>query len=88
MPDPDAVIRKILGVDEMAKNVCLIDSHQMVNAADLPGRLSTEREVGWIDVPEQVSPKPEGNTQNGTTDIIIEQPKDNGSSGITTVMPK
>jgi hypothetical protein len=39
MPDPDAVIRKILGVDEMAKNVCLIDSHQMVNAADLPGRL-------------------------------------------------
>jgi hypothetical protein len=39
IPDPDTIIRKILGVDEMAKNVCLIDSHQMVSAADLPGRL-------------------------------------------------
>lgn len=39
MPDQDAVIRKILGVDGMAKNVCLIGSHHMVNALDLPGRL-------------------------------------------------
>lgn len=39
MPDPDTIIRNILGIDEMSKNVCLIDSHQMVNAADLPGRL-------------------------------------------------
>lgn len=39
MPDPDAVIRRILGVDGMGKNVCLIGSHHMVNATDLPGRL-------------------------------------------------
>lgn len=39
MPDPDAVIRRILGVDGMGKNVCLIGSHHVVNAADLPGRL-------------------------------------------------
>lgn len=48
VPDRDEIIRKILGFDEMAKNVCLIDSHQMVNAADLPGRLvaiSADREV-------------------------------------------
>lgn len=48
MPDPDTIIRNILGIDEMAKNVCLIDSHQMVNAADLPGRLvviSTDQKV-------------------------------------------
>ena len=48
MPDPDAVIRKILGLDDMAKNVCLIGSHQMVNTADLPGRLvgiSADRKV-------------------------------------------
>lgn len=48
MPDPDEIIRRILGVDDMAKNVCLIGSHQMVNAADLPGRLiaiSPERNV-------------------------------------------
>ncbi len=48
IPDPDVIIKKILGIDEMAKNVCLIDSHQMVNAADLPGRLvaiSADRQV-------------------------------------------
>ena len=48
MPDPDAIIRNILGVDGMAKNVCLIGSHQMVNTADLPGRLvaiSADRKV-------------------------------------------
>ncbi len=48
MPDPDEIIRRILGVDDMARNVCLIGSHQMVNAADLPGRLiaiSPERNV-------------------------------------------
>lgn len=48
MPDPDIIIKNILGVDEMAKNVCLIDSHQMVNCADLPGRLvaiSPDRQV-------------------------------------------
>jgi hypothetical protein len=48
MPDPDIVIKKILGCDAMAKNVCLIDSHQMVNAADLPGRLvaiSSDRQM-------------------------------------------
>lgn len=48
IPDPDTIIKKILGVDEMAKNVCLIDSHEMVNAADLPGRLvviSADRQV-------------------------------------------
>jgi hypothetical protein len=48
LPDPDATIRKILGVDQMAKNLCLISSQQMVNAADLPGRLisiSADRDV-------------------------------------------
>lgn len=48
MPDPDTIIRNILGVDEMSKNVCLIDSRQMVNAADLPGRLvaiSSDRQI-------------------------------------------
>jgi hypothetical protein len=39
IPDRDVIIRRILGIDSMSKNVCLIDSHQMVNAADLPGRL-------------------------------------------------
>lgn len=48
MPDQDTIIKNILGVDEMSKNVCLIDSHQMVNAEDLPGRLvaiSADRQV-------------------------------------------
>ena len=48
MPDPDIIIKNILGFDEMAKNICLIGSHQMVNAADLPGRLvaiSADRQV-------------------------------------------
>ena len=39
LPDPDVIIRRILGIGSMSRNVCLIDSHQMVNAADLPGRL-------------------------------------------------
>jgi hypothetical protein len=48
MPDQDAIIRNILGIDEIAKNVCLIESHQMVNAVDLPGRLvaiSADRKI-------------------------------------------